>query len=139
MSLSTWLQYLVDHNIYSDEEMIDISVKLLKAMVAISGSKELLLPLKSEILEEFLKQLLTTLISPTVRAKFPNKRFIITKLNSITLSVLQYCDKTDGFYILLKFLKSAQPFPADKETNRLKSKPFSNLVVKCLAKLQLVI
>merc|ERR1712080_407358 len=102
MALTTWLRYLVEANIYSNDELVDISVKLLKALISVSSNKDLLLPLKMEVIEELLKVLLMTLISPTVRSKFPNKRYIITKLNSITLSVLQYCDKTAAFYILLK-------------------------------------
>jgi len=70
---------------------------------------------------------------------FPNKRYVINKLNSITLAVLQNGDRTSVFYVLLKFLKIARPFPTTVDPNRVRSLKFSNLVVKCLAKIQMQI
>jgi len=134
-ALSSWLQYLVEnYGMYSDEELIGLSVKLLQSMVLISDNVKLLHALTREVLADYIRILLVTLISPVIRANFPNKRLMITKLNKITLAVLQNCDRTSAFYILLQLLKLAEPFPVKNEQNRLKSSQFSNLVVKCLAK-----
>jgi len=135
-ALSTWLEDLVEN--YS-QEMFSISGKILNPMLTISGSRELLKHLTMNILEDYIKILLTTLISPTIRIMFPNKRYVINKLNSITLAVLQNGDRTSVFCALLKFLKLARPFPSTSDPNRVRSLKFSNLVVKCLAKIQMQI
>jgi len=135
-ALSTWLEDLVEN--YS-QEMFSISGKILNPMLTISGGRELLKHLTMHILEDYIKILLTTLISPTIRIMFPNKRYVINKLNSITLAVLQNGDRTSVFCVLLKFLKLARPFPSPSDPNRVRSLKFSNLVVKCLAKIQMQI
>lgn len=72
---------------------------------------------------------------PEPAENFQNRKKLIYALNEITLQVLQNCSRTNSFFILLTFLKSAQPFPPSNISDTERSAQFANLVVKCLAKL----
>lgn len=156
-ALGAWLHLLMDPAGYSAADQEDKCVTaetLLDSLFHLSKDKNMLKPLHFETLENYIKLLLTTLISSHLRKAFSNRKKLISTLNDITLQVLQNCDRTSAFFILLKFLKSAQPVPptAAETSELLKSSPpskrtsiimrtanFSNLVVKCLAKLMMLI
>jgi hypothetical protein len=136
-NLSGWFYQLVEErNTDVDQGTVDVMIKLIEVMSGVSGHTKLLRTLRIEVLEKWIKALLLALISSSLRARYPNKRFIITKLNSITLAVIKNCDRGFAICILIGLLKEARPFPTTKKDQPLHSTQFSNLVVKCLQTIQ---
>lgn len=119
----------------SGEDVSRTAESILQALKYISKDKKLLRVLMFETLQRYIKCLLCTLISQNLRKNFRNRKKLIYSLNEITLQVLQNCSRTNSFFILLTFLKSAQPYPPTNISDTERSAQFANLVVKCLAKL----
>jgi len=114
-----------------------LSENLIECLYDISQKGPVLATLAMHSLENFIRVMLVSLISPSVRRSFSNRKSLIARLNDITLGVLQNCDRTMAFYILISFLKAAEPEEVDQPIESTSN--FSNVVVKCLAKLMILI
>jgi len=137
-SLITWWQDILNNgDAIGPTEKQTLSENLIECLFDISQKPSVLATLSMESLETFIRIMLISLISHSVRSSFSNRKVLIARLNDITLGVLQNCDRTMAFYILISFLKQAEPeetsHPIESSAN------FSNVVVKCLAKLMILI
>eukprot|EP00494_Astrolonche_serrata_P023503 UN23761 len=137
-ALVGWWEHLLSNpDEYDGNQKQTLSELLIECLFVISQKPTLLSTLSLQSLEQLIKSMLKSLVSPSVRRLFTNRKSLIARLNDITLAVLQNCDRTMAFYILISFLKSAQPHDCEKPIES--SSAFSNVVVKCLAKLMILI
>jgi hypothetical protein len=113
-----------------------VSLQVLESLLWVSKEKQILETLNREQTKSLIETLLVTLISPVARERFPlQKKVVIQQLNDITLRTLTNCNRTFVLAILIDCLVHSSPFPPHKHMDLKKTKRFSDLNVKCLAKL----
>lgn len=137
-ALVAWWQEILDRAATMNaQEKQKLSENLIECLYDISKRSNVLESLGMHSLENLIRVMLISLISPEIRSHFNNRKSLIARVNDITLGVLQNCDRNMAFYILISFLKQAEP--EERKTPIESSSNFSNVVVKCLAKLMILI